>query len=112
MVSRWTSVSVRQSICPSFSRTSVSLSVFYFWMGLGLLMGKFHQILTELSACNTIMAGYYSLMFLFIFFFLVVCLQDLMVSYKLIQFFSCLCYTLADIFQVLSFSFFIIMFLF
>ena len=31
--------------------------------GLGLLMGKF----TELSARDTIMAGYYSLMFLFFF---------------------------------------------
>ena len=27
-------------------------------------MGKFHQCLTELSACETIMAGYYSLKFL------------------------------------------------
>ena len=30
----------------------------------GLLMGKFRPCLTELSACNTIMAGYYSLTFL------------------------------------------------
>ena len=29
-------------------------------------MGKFRQCLTELSACNTIMAGYNSLTFLFI----------------------------------------------
>ena len=29
-------------------------------------MGKLHQIFMELSACNTIMAGYYSLMFLFL----------------------------------------------
>ena len=28
-------------------------------------MGKFYQCLTELSACNTIIVGYYSLMFLF-----------------------------------------------
>ena len=28
-------------------------------------MGKFRQCLTELSACDTIMAGYCSLMFLF-----------------------------------------------
>ena len=28
-------------------------------------MGKFHKIFAELSACDTIMAGYYSLMFLF-----------------------------------------------
>ena len=28
-------------------------------------MGKFRQIFTELSACDTIMAGYYSLTFLF-----------------------------------------------
>ena len=34
--------------------------------GFGLLMGKFHQCLTELSACDTIMAGYYSLTFLFL----------------------------------------------
>ena len=33
--------------------------------GLGLLMGKFRQIFTELSARDTIMAGYYSLTFLF-----------------------------------------------
>ena len=33
--------------------------------GLGLLMGTFHQIFTELSAHLTIMAGYYSLTFLF-----------------------------------------------
>ena len=35
---------------------------------MGLLMGKFRQCLTELSACDTIkiiMAGYYSLTFLF-----------------------------------------------
>ena len=32
-------------------------------------MGKFHQCLTELSAYDTIMAGYYSLTFLFYFFF-------------------------------------------
>ena len=32
--------------------------------GLGLLMGKFHQCLIELSARDTIMAGYYSLTFL------------------------------------------------
>ena len=31
----------------------------------GLLMGKFRQCLTELSARDTIMAGYYSLRFLF-----------------------------------------------
>ena len=29
-------------------------------------MGKFRQIFSELSACNTIMAGYYSLTFLLI----------------------------------------------
>ena len=34
--------------------------------GLGLLIGKFRQFLTELSAHKTIMAGYYShFMFLF-----------------------------------------------
>ena len=35
--------------------------------GLGLLMGKFRQCLTELSACDMIMimAGYYSLSFLY-----------------------------------------------
>ena len=62
------------SVCPSISRTSVCLSVFHFLMicvningfspnlvcalilwrsGLGLLMGKFSQILTELSAQET-----------------------------------------------------------
>ena len=34
--------------------------------GLGLLMGKFHQFLTELSARNMIMAGYYGLMLLLV----------------------------------------------
>ena len=38
--------------------------------GFGLLMGKFRQIFTELSACGTIMAGYYSLTFL-----LVICVK-------------------------------------
>ena len=33
--------------------------------GLGLLMGKFHQFLTELSACDMIMAGFYNFTFLF-----------------------------------------------
>ena len=33
--------------------------------GLGLLMGKLRQLLTELSARDAIMAGYYSLMLLF-----------------------------------------------
>ena len=33
--------------------------------GLGLLMGKFRQFLTGLSARDTVMAGYYSLTFLF-----------------------------------------------
>ena len=33
---------------------------------LGLLMGKFHQCLTELSARDMIMVGYYSLRFLFV----------------------------------------------
>ena len=39
--------------------------------GLGLLMGKFRKNFTELSARDTIMAGYYSLTFLFfqLFFF-------------------------------------------
>ena len=32
-------------------------------------MGKFRQCLTELSACNTIMAGYYSLSFYFLCFY-------------------------------------------
>ena len=36
--------------------------------GLGLLRGKFCQCLTDLSACKTIMAGYYSLTFLFLIF--------------------------------------------
>ena len=35
--------------------------------GLGLLIGKFCQIFMELSAHNTIMAGYCSLTFLFVF---------------------------------------------
>ena len=35
--------------------------------GLGLLMGKFHRFLTDLSACHTIMAEYYHFTFLFLF---------------------------------------------
>ena len=37
--------------------------------GFGLLMGKFRQCLTELSARGTIMAGYYSLTFFVVVFF-------------------------------------------
>ena len=33
---------------------------------MGLLMGKFRQIFTELSARNKIMLGYYSLTFLLV----------------------------------------------
>ena len=33
--------------------------------GLGLLIGKFHQFLTELSTYDTITAGYYCFTFLF-----------------------------------------------
>ena len=33
--------------------------------GLGLLMGKFRQMLTESSARNTIMAGYYRFVFIY-----------------------------------------------
>ena len=36
---------------------------------MGLLMGKFRQCLTELSARDAIMAGYYSLTFFFFFSF-------------------------------------------
>ena len=43
--------------------------VYAFWTllisSLGFLMGKFRQCLTELSAHDTIIAGYYSLIFLF-----------------------------------------------
>ena len=73
-------------VSQSVSRTSVRLSIFHFWMitwvnidgfspnlvcalilwrsGLGWLMGEFCQIFTELRAHDTIMAWYYSLMFL------------------------------------------------
>ena len=77
------------SVRPSVSRTSVRPSFFSFlddklskhingfspnlvcalilWRsGLGLLMGKFGQIFMELSARDTIMAGYHSLTFLLI----------------------------------------------
>ena len=80
-------------VCPSVHRTSVrpffrfrmitsvNISGFspslvcalIFWRsGLGLLMGKFRQIFTELSAHDTIMAGYYNLMFLLLFAFVFV----------------------------------------
>ena len=43
-----------------------------FWRsGLVLLMGKFHQFLTELSAYYTIMVGYYRFKFLYVFCFCV-----------------------------------------
>ena len=82
----------RSCVCPSVRQSYVRPSVFRFRMitgvninlfspnlvcalilwrsGLGLLMGKFRQCLTELSTRDTIMAGYYSLTFLF---FLFVC---------------------------------------
>ena len=74
---------VRVSVHPSVVRPSVRFSfpddnlskhrlspnlvcALILWRsGLGLLMDKFCQIFTELSAHNTIMAGYYSLTFLF-----------------------------------------------
>ena len=73
-------MSVRPSVvCPSGFRfrkkTRVNIDGFspnlvcalILWRsGLGLLMGKFCQIFTELSARDTIMAGYYSLTFLLI----------------------------------------------
>ena len=56
------------SICFSFPDDNLSKHQWIFtklgmcidlWRsGLGLLMGKFRQIFTELSACDTIMAGY------------------------------------------------------
>ena len=65
MVSCWTSVClsvVGPSIHPFF--------ICRWWVntngsGLGLLMCKFWQTFTELSTRNTIMMGYYSLMFLY-----------------------------------------------
>ena len=70
-------ISVRPSVCPSVFRfqmiTRININGFspnlvcalILWRsGLGLLMGKIHQMFTELSACHTIMAGYYSLTFL------------------------------------------------
>ena len=78
MASRWTSVclSVRPPVRPSVFHfrmiTLVNINGFSSDLicalicGLGLPMGNFRQILTELSARDTIMAGYYSLTFLFI----------------------------------------------
>ena len=34
--------------------------------GLGLFIGKFHQVLTELSPLHMIMVGYYRFTFLFV----------------------------------------------
>ena len=80
MASHWTSMclSVHQSyVRPSIFRfrmiTRVNINGFspnlvcalILWRsGLRLLMGKFHQMFTELSARDTIMAGYYKLTFL------------------------------------------------
>ena len=80
----WFHVGHCVSVCPSISRTSVCFSIPDFnlskhqWIspklvcalilwrsGLGLLMDKFRQFFSELSARDTIMAGYYSLTFLF-----------------------------------------------
>ena len=64
MVSR---LDVHVSVHPSVSRTSININGFspnlvcafiLCRSGLGLLMGKFCQIFMELSARNTIMAGY------------------------------------------------------
>ena len=52
-------------------------------------MGKFRQCLTELSAHDTIMAGYYSLTFLFIYifiFFFIFCLFVCFVLFLLHKF--------------------------
>ena len=72
-------VSIRPSICHTsiflfrmitsvnvngFSRNLVCALILW-RSGLGLLMGKFLQFFTELSARDTTMAGYYSLTFLF-----------------------------------------------
>ena len=75
-------VSVRLSVvCPSicfsfpddnlsnhqwiFTKLGMCIDIMEIWFGI--LMGKFLQIFTELSARDTIMAGYYSLMFLLAF---------------------------------------------
>ena len=69
---------IRQSyVCPSVFHfrmiTSVNINGFssnlvcalLLWRsGLGFLKGKFHQIFRELSARDTLMAGYYSITFL------------------------------------------------
>ena len=85
----------RPYVCPSVSRTSVHPSICFsfpdedlskhhwiftklgmcidimeIWFGID--NGKFHQIFKELSARDTIMAGYYSLKFLFCFCFFIV----------------------------------------
>ena len=82
MVSCWSTVclSVHLSVvCPSvyflfadnnlskcqWIFTKLGCAVIFWKSGFGSLMGKFHQFLTELSAFNTIMAGYYHFTFLF-----------------------------------------------
>ena len=47
------------------------IDIMEIWFGIA--NGKFHQIFKELSARDTIMAGYYSLTFLFCFCFFYCC---------------------------------------
>ena len=60
-----------QLICVSLdvnfneSLTNDAVSFEQLGPGLGLLMGKFHQFLTELPAHHRIVAGYYHFTFLF-----------------------------------------------
>ena len=46
-----------------FTKLGMCIDIVEIW--IGIVMGNFRRCLTELSAHNTIMAGYYSLMFLY-----------------------------------------------
>ena len=50
---------------PSGFSTNLICALILMRSGLGLLMGKFRQCLTELSARDKIMVGYYPFTFLF-----------------------------------------------
>ena len=60
MVSGWKCV-CRVSVSP----LNLVCALVLWRPGLRLLIGKFYQFFMELPVCDTIMAGYYSLTFLF-----------------------------------------------
>ena len=42
-----------------FTKLGMCIDIMEIWFGIAMLMGKFRQFFTELSARDTIMAGYF-----------------------------------------------------